>query len=230
MFSPDNTDGQLQLRRTEFILKNLNKFRVRNVMLLCSLYDYYTVEEDGMLEDVLRVSNSAGDTGIIPAITQVSDATTALEMLGNTSGLKFDLIICMSTGENISFEEFTRKVHEIQPELNVAVLTHNLEELNGKGNKDPGTMSYRLFNWMGTGEIIQSIIQLTEDAENALHDCGKLNAPCLMLVEDDFLFYSRYLHQGRRKIQQKTFSRRTINENKEKTRRYNKKLAASSFR
>ena len=196
MFSPEKLNGQLQLRRTEFLLKDLNKFRVQNVMLLCSLYDYYTVEEDGMLEDILGAAHSAGDFGKAPVITQVSDATTALMMLQGRENTHFELIICMSTGENISFSDFTEKVHEIQPGLTVAVLTHNREELRKVSSNNPGIMPYRLFNWMGTGEIIKGIIHLTEDAHNAPHDCGELNAPCVLLVEDDVLFYSKYLHLG----------------------------------
>jgi len=204
MFSPEKLHGKLQLRRTEFLLKNLNKFRVQNVMLLCSLYDYYTVEEDGMLEDILGATHSAGDSGIAPVITQVSDATTALEILKDKSGTYFELIICMSTGENTSFTEFTENALEIQPSLAVTVLTHNREELRKINGKNPGVIPYRLFNWMGTGEIIQGIIQLTEDARNAPHDCGEVNAPCVMLVEDDVLFYSKFLHEGMREIHLKS--------------------------
>ncbi|MCK5132206.1 MAG: hypothetical protein KAR40_08670 [Candidatus Sabulitectum sp.] len=204
MFSTDKLNEQLQLRRTEFLLKDLNKFRVQNVMLLCSLYDYYTVEEDGMLEDILGTAHFTGDSGQAPVITQVSDATTALKLLKDRSGTHFELIICMSTGENLSFKEFTKNVHEIQSALTVTVLTHNRDELRKVSSNNPGTIPYRLFNWMGTGEIIQGIIQLTEDSENSRHDCGEVNAPCVLLVEDDVLFYSKYLHLGMREIHNKS--------------------------
>ncbi|MCK5786552.1 MAG: hypothetical protein KAH54_08335 [Candidatus Sabulitectum sp.] len=217
MFSPDELNGQLQLRRTEFLLKDLSKFRVQNVMILCSLYDYYTVEEDGMLEDILETSHSTGHSGKTPVITRVSGATEALTMLRDKSGTHFELIICMSTGDSISFTEFTKRVHEIQPDLAVTVLTHNIEELRKVSGNNPGTMPYRLFNWMGTGEIIQGIIQLTEDTHNALHDCGEVNAPCVLLVEDDVLFYSKYLHQGMREIHLK--SRRVLEQMNSQTMR-----------
>ncbi len=204
MFSPGNLNGKLQLRRTEFLLKDLNKFKVQNVMLVCSLYDYYTVEEDGMLEDILGATHSWGDYGKAAVITQVSDATTALKMLKDEAGKHFRLIICMSTGEQLSFTEFTERVHTVQPNLAVAVVTHNREELRKVSNNNPGILPYRLFNWMGTGDIIRGIIQLTEDTANAESDCGDLNAPCILLVEDDVLFYSKYLHQGMSQIHLKT--------------------------
>jgi len=217
MFSPDKLDGQLQLRRTEFLLKDLGKFRIQNVMLLCSLYDFYTVEEDGMLEDILDASYLAGFSGKAPVITQVSNATEALAMLGNKSGTHFELVVCMSTGENITFSEFADRVHEIQPNLAVSVLTHNTEELGRISGNRPGEKPYRLFNWMGSGEIIPGIIQLAEDTENADHDCGETGVPCVLLVEDDVLFYSKYLHQGMREIHMK--SRRILEQMESQTMR-----------
>ncbi len=184
-------------------------------MLLCSLYDFYNVDEDGMLEDILDASCLAGYSGKAPVITQVSNATEALAMLEDKSGMHFELVICMSTGECITFSHFAEKVHGIQPDLAVAVLTHNREELgriNSLENKP-----YRLFNWMGSGEIIQGIIQLTEDTENAAHDCGEMGVPCVLLVEDDVLFYSKYLHQGMREIRLK--SHRILEQMKSQTMR-----------
>ncbi len=225
MFSPQKLNGQLQLRRTEFLLKDLNKFRVQNVLLLCSLYDYYTVEEDGMLEDIL---SGVGDSGKTPIITQISNATEALKLLKDNSSINFQLIICMSTGENISFLDFTNEVHSIKPDLAVTVLTHNREELKKvTGTEIPVNVPYRLFNWMGTGEIIQGIIQLTEDAHNAMHDCKVINTPCILLVEDDVLFYSKYLHQGMREIHLKT--KQVLEQMKSQTMRKMKRKARTKL-
>lgn len=188
-------DGKrLKLHMMESTFRNLNRKRIQNVMLLCSLYDYYTVEEDGMLEDILQGSCITGD-GAAPSFFQVPDSTSAFQALDDSEGVRFDLIICMSTGDSLSFREFTEKAKEIQPGIPVAVLTHNTEELRKLSSRDPGTVPYRLFTWLGNGEILGGIIQLMENEVNAGDDCGSLGAPCLLLVEDDVTFYSRYLHQ-----------------------------------
>lgn len=190
---------------------------MQNVMLLCSLYDYYTVEEDGMLEDILLGSCTAGETGRAPAFHQVPDSPTALKMLADTSGVRFDLIICMATGTGMSFREFTERAKKIQPALPVAVLTRNTEELRKIRSQDPGSVPYRLFTWMGNGEIIGGIIQLAENTANASEDCGRQGVPCLLLVEDDVSFYSRYLHQGMKVVHEKCSE--TLSRMKSSTRR-----------
>ena len=188
--------GELKLHMMESTYRNLNRLRIQNVMLLCSLYDYYTVEEDGMLEDILQGASFAGETGGAPSFHQVPDAPTALRMLRDPAGVRFDLIICMSTGDGSTFREFQERVREINGTIPVTVLTHNTEELRKVSSRNPGSVPYRLFTWMGNGEIIGGIIQLAENTLNAPGDCGELGAPCLLLVEDDVTFYSRYLHQG----------------------------------
>lgn len=188
--------GELKLHMMESTYRNLNRLRIQNVMLLCSLYDYYTVEEDGMLEDILHRASFAGETGGAPSFHQVPDAQAALRMLRDPAGVRFDLIICMSTGDGSTFREFTERVREINGTIPVTVLTHNTEELRKVSSRNPGSVPYRLFTWMGNGEIIGGIIQLAENTLNAPGDCGELGAPCLLLVEDDVTFYSRYLHQG----------------------------------
>jgi hypothetical protein len=157
-----------------------------------------------MLEDIFDASCLAGFSGKAPVITQVSNATEALTMLGNKSGMHFELVICMSRGEKITFSEFADMVHEKQPDLAVAILTHSSEELGRINSDHLGNIPYRLFSWMGSGESIPEIIQLTEDTENAGHDCGEIGVPCVLLVEDGVLFYSKHLHQGMREIHMKS--------------------------
>ncbi len=60
-------ENRLKLHMMESTHRDLNSFRVQNIMLLCSLYDYYTVEEDGMLEDMLPVPESARREGSPPS-------------------------------------------------------------------------------------------------------------------------------------------------------------------
>ncbi len=48
------------------------------------------------------------------------------------------MVICMSAGDHMSFEEFTERAREIQPGIPVAVLTHNTEELRKVTGGNPG--------------------------------------------------------------------------------------------
>lgn len=225
-------ENRLKLHMMESTHRDLNSFRVQNIMLLCSLYDYYTVEEDGMLEDMLSGSG-VGEAGRIPSFYQVPEGSSALRLLQDGSAGRFDMVICMSAGDHMSFEEFTERAREIQPGIPVAVLTHNTEELRKVTGGNPGAFPYRLFTWMGSGEMISGIIQLAENTVNAGHDCGEKGVPCMMLVEDDVAFYSRYLHQGMKVVDEKcaaSLSRmKSITRRKLKARAKTKLLLATSM-
>lgn len=190
---------ELKLHRTETVYGNLCSFRIRNVLLVCSLYDYYTVDEDGMLADIIQNSYGGWEYDSPPVLEQVSTAEKALKLIrDNPAG--YQLVILMTGGSEESFSQFTAEAGAVAPGIKVSVLTRNTEELNKARAGDPGILPYRIFTWMGHGEIIQGILQLAEDTVNAPHDCGEKNVPCLLLVEDDVLFYSRYLYQGSQEI------------------------------
>ncbi len=150
-------ENRLKLHMMESTHRDLNSFRVQNIMLLCSLYDYYTVEEDGMLEDILA-NSGAGEAGRIPSFYQVPEGEAALTLLRDGSAGKFDMVICMSAGDHMPFEEFTERAREIRPGIPVTVLTHNTEELRKVTGGNPYSLPYRLFTWMGSGEIISGVI------------------------------------------------------------------------
>ncbi len=193
---------ELKLHRTESVHRDLCSLKIRNVLLVCSLYDYYTVDEDGMLEDLLQSSCGGWEYGPPPVLTQVSSTEKALNLISEDPA-GYQLVILMTGGNEKSFSEFTGKALELSAGIKVSVLTRNTEELNKARRSDPGNLPYRIFTWMGNGEILQGIIQLAEDTVNAVHDCGEKNVPCVLLVEDDVLFYSRYLHQGSQEIHRK---------------------------
>ncbi len=195
---------RLRLRKIESRLDSLMKSRVRNILLICSLYDYYMIEEDGRLGDLLGNTYTISDAGNIPVITQISNTDTALELLGKDTGHNFDLIICMARIGSMDFPEFIRDVRNIRSDLPVVVLAHSPEELVRLQEKHWTDEPNRVFTWLGRGETVLGIIRLVEDSRNAEHDCRELGAPCLLLVEDDIHFYSRYLYEVMSIIQERT--------------------------
>jgi hypothetical protein len=197
-------EQRLQLRRIESRLDSLMKTRVRNILLICSLYDYYMIEEDGRLGDLLGNTYTISDAGNIPVITQISNADAALELLGKDTGQGIDLIICMARIGSMDFPEFISSVRSIRSDLPVVVLAHSPEELVRLQEKHWIDETNRVFTWLGCGETVLGIIRLVEDSRNAEHDCAELGAPCLLLVEDDVHFYSRYLYEVMSIIQERT--------------------------
>ncbi len=192
---PKGREQRLQLRRIESRLDSLMKTRVRNILLICSLYDYYMIEEDGRLGDLLGNTYTISDAGNIPVITQISNADAALELLEKDTGQGIDLIICMARIGSMDFPEFIGNIRTIRSDLPVVILAHSPEELVRLQEKHWTDETNRVFTWLGCGETVLGIIRLVEDSRNAEHDCVELGVPCLLLVEDDVHFYSRYLYE-----------------------------------
>ena len=60
---------------------NLMSRRIRSILLICSSYDAYTLEEDGRLEVQINREYMELNLSNPPSFTRVSSATEAVEVL-----------------------------------------------------------------------------------------------------------------------------------------------------
>ena len=76
---------------TRFLgFQNLMRRRIRNILLVCSLYDLYIFEEDGRLYELLRNEYQNHRLSHTPEIIRVSSSAEALNILKKEN---FDLVI-----------------------------------------------------------------------------------------------------------------------------------------
>ena len=81
---------------------SLMGFRVRRILMICSNYDAFILEEDGQIET--RIYNEYIDLNLStpPTFLWAQTSAEAREMLQTTVGI--DMIICMyNTGDNDVF-------------------------------------------------------------------------------------------------------------------------------
>lgn len=71
--------------------EDLMPFRVRDILLVSSLYDSFILREDGRLGELLIEESLELNLQQIPAITQVSTGREALELA--RSNRRFNLIV-----------------------------------------------------------------------------------------------------------------------------------------
>lgn len=164
--------------------------RVRNVLLVSSLYDSFTFEEDGRLTELLFSEYLELNLRYAPNIVRVSTAEAALQELSNGS---FDLVISMLHIGDMDVAEFGWEVSRLDPGLPVVLLTHNTRELdllNSLGRL-PGID--RVFVWLGDVRLFLAIIKYVEDRMNALNDSQTAGVQSIILIEDNVRFYSAYL-------------------------------------
>jgi len=165
-------------------------FKVKKFLLVASLYDYFMLEEDGRLHELLLKTYQQWNRGYVPHFVRVSGGENALQLIKRE---KFDLIVAVMRLGDMDPFAFGRQVKEIDPGLPVIGLAYNTPELKRLLDMDDGSALERIFVWQGDGQILLGIIQFIEDRKNAANDTQVVGVQNILLIEDSVDFYSSYL-------------------------------------
>ncbi|MBT4526926.1 MAG: phosphoenolpyruvate synthase [Deltaproteobacteria bacterium] len=168
----------------------LMKNRLMNVLLVCSLYDSFMLEEDGRIDEQLFNEYSQLSLRYPPLIIKASSSKMAFELLEKRY---FDLIITMlNVGDTDAFQ-LAQKIKEKYPNKPIVVLTHFSREVELKLQSENLKSIDYVFSWLGNANILLAIIKLIEDKQNIEHDVKKVGVQTIILVEDSIRYYSSYL-------------------------------------
>ena len=170
---------------------NLMLKHVYNVLLICSDYDRFLLEEDGRVEEELYKEYTALGLSNPPKITHTSSEEQALALLKE---LKFELVITMLDLGSDRVEGLAKAVKDIDRNMPVIALSpspdhRKVKEL--KGENCP-YIDY-LFYWQGNPSIFLAMIKLVEDRMNLYHDTEEADVQVIIVVEDSVRFISKYL-------------------------------------
>ncbi len=183
-----------RLVRTEDLfepeLQNLMTFKIRRVLLVASLYDYFLLEEDGRLVDLLGAAYNERDLGYVPTINQVSNGSEALEALETD---EFDLVITHMRLDDMEPFDLGEMIKKDHPELPVVLLAFNTPQLEEVQNRIIESSIDMSFLWQGDGKILVAIIKYIEDMKNAQHDTEIAGVQNIILLESSIRFYSTNL-------------------------------------
>jgi CheY-like chemotaxis protein len=170
---------------------SLMQRRVSKILLVCSSYDGFILEEDGRIET--RINQEYTDLNLSnpPSFTRVPTAAGALEKLEKESG--FDLVISMmNIGETDVFS-FAKIAKSHYPHLPIVLLANFTKDMkNHIESRDRTGIDY-IFYWQGNADLIIAIIKTIEDRMNADNDILGVGVQSIMLVEDSIRYYSTYL-------------------------------------
>lgn len=165
--------------------------KIRKVLLICSSYDAFTLEEDGRLETELTAEYLDLNLSTPPVIERASSAREALERLGSDPDI--DLIITMLNVGEIDAFSFAKLVKQDHPDIPVVLLSHFSREISLRLEKEDLSGVDYVFCWMGNASLILTIIKLIEDRMNAEDDILEGGVQAILLVEDSIKYYSTYL-------------------------------------
>jgi CheY-like chemotaxis protein len=170
---------------------DLAKFRVQEILLVSSLYDSFTLAEDGQLNELVLSEFLDLNLRHPPTLTRVS---TGAEALARATGEgRCDLIISSLHVGDMDAATLASRLRERGVETPVAVLAYDARAVGDfLASHDAGPLA-GVFLWQGDARILPAIIKLVEDAANVDHDTGGLGVQVIIVIEDNVRFYSSYL-------------------------------------
>ena len=166
---------------------------IYNVLLICSEYDRFMLEEDGRVEEALYKEYTSLGLSNPPKITHTSSEKEALSML---KSLNFDLVISMLDLGSGRVEVLAQEVKAINPDLPFIALSPSPDHRKAKVLKgeDCPFIDY-MFYWLGDPSVFLAMTKLVEDHMNVDHDTNLADVQVIIFVEDSVRFISSYLPQ-----------------------------------
>ncbi len=169
----------------------LMPWRVHDILLVSSLYDAFTLQEDGRLNELVMSEFLDLNLHHTPGITHVSSGAEALALA--RSQRRFNLII---TTPNLGDMDAAALAHEVQAaglDAPVVVLAYDSRELKDFVARHAGSKVDRAFQWQGDARILIAIVKYIEDQKNVAHDTAATGVRVILLVEDSIRYYSSFL-------------------------------------
>jgi len=171
--------------------QKLMRFKIQEILLVSSIYDYYLFEEDGRLYELIRSEYQNLNLSQAPEITHVTTGAEAMELL--KAEHNFDLIITTLHIEDMHVVKFADQVKKMGIELPIILLAYDNNERKELTTHYDTSAFERIFIWSGDYHLLIGIIKYIEDRMNVVEDTKDMGVQVIILVEDNVKFYSSYL-------------------------------------
>ncbi len=173
------------------IFHDLMPFKVREILLLATVYDAYILEREGQIFEQIYGEYYQLNISSAPRITSVFSVDSAIEEI---KAGKFDLVIVVTGIDKDLPRELSSKVKELKPELPVLLLINNNKQISLYARmKDTLSDIDKMFVWNGDSNIFLAMIKYIEDSINVSNDTLTGDVRVILVVEDSIRYYSRYL-------------------------------------
>ncbi|MEN9443428.1 MAG: hypothetical protein RIS47_318, partial [Bacteroidota bacterium] len=192
---------------------NLMQKRIGKVLIICSNYDFYMLEEDGRIDEIIFNEYVGLNLRYPPVFVHANTAAKAHRLLKNGS---VDLVVVwLTAGSRASFE-ISLEIRNGHPQVPIVALTHYSYELSMHLVDEDFSAIDLIFHWNGDSNIFLAIIKIVEDRMNLENDVVNIGVQAILLVEDSIRYYSTYLPIIYRLIfkQSRAFMHEALNEHK----------------
>jgi DNA-binding NarL/FixJ family response regulator len=174
------------------IFQELMPFKVKEILLIATYYDAYTIVREGQFSDKIVGEYLQLNLYAAPRFTSVATNEEAKEALDQRN---FDVVIIMAGLDKESPLKLSQQIKEVQANIPVLVLVNNNSDLaffDRAADKIKNNID-RVFVWNGSTKIFMAMTKYVEDKLNLEPDTKIGDVRVILLVEDSVKYYSRYL-------------------------------------
>ena len=162
--NPTHTTSSDQRDSTRFKgFQDLMRKRIRDVLLVSSLYDSYLFEEDGRLYELIRNEYQGLNLSHSPELTRVSSGAEAIALANEEN--RFDLIITTLHIEDMHSLEFAKQARKAGLAIPIVLLAFDNKELADLMLHHDMSAFDRVFIWQGDFHLIIAIIHDLDSGE-----------------------------------------------------------------
>lgn len=226
-------DGILDLQKYDFTDTSfdlLMQKRIHRVLIICSNYDNYMLEEDGRIDEQIFNEYVSLNLRYPPTFLQTDNADDAFRILSEGN---IDLVIAMLSIKGTDVFALAKQIKSLYPKIPIVVLTYFSREVSVRLEREDLSAIDYVFCWLGDASLILAIIKILEDKMNADHDIEKVGVQAIILVENSRRYISSYLPSLYRivLVQSLDFQREALNEHQRMLKRRGrpKILLATNF-
>jgi CheY-like chemotaxis protein len=226
-------EGVLDLQKYDFTdtpFDLLMQKRIHRVLVICSNYDNYMLEEDGRIDEQIFNEYVSLQLSQPPAFMQTDNEEDAFKILREAN---IDLVITMTSLKGTDIFALAKRIKTEYENIPIVVLTYYSREISLRlEGEDLSAIDY-VFCWLGDASLILAIIKLIEDKMNAEHDIENIGVQAIIIVENSVRYISSYLPHIYRIVVLQTidFQREALNEHQQMLKRRGrpKILLANNF-
>ena len=192
MYFDDLIDAFHKEQRELDLFHDLGRYRVREVLLVASLYNSFVIKQDGALAEQIYGEFFSLNLNTIPRVTCAYTLESARNMF---CSYKYDMVILMAGFDFEGPLDLAKTMKAHNKKVPVLLLTMNNSTLAGLSPRRAECTAYidRIFVWNGYPKLFVGMIKYMEDLHNVDSDTQTGPVQVILLVEDSVRYYSRYL-------------------------------------
>jgi CheY-like chemotaxis protein len=171
--------------------QNLMRRRIRDILLVSSLYDLYLFEEDGRFDELISNEYKRLNLSHSPEITRVSSGKEAIVLAKEER--RFDLILTTMHVEDMTAVRLAKQARESGVRIPIILLAYDSRELRELSAHEGTSAFDRIYVWQGDFWLIVCIIKQLEDRMNVDHDTRLVGVQSILFIEDNIRYYSALL-------------------------------------